>query len=116
MHQTITESRVFRYGPNGTETPPNDDLFYTHCQLVPDLQTTFQWGRQDCDTAPYSVTDVGFPAATLGYDGVTTFFADNFGFSVNETTALMGAHTLGRVDIFNSGFHGTWVNGEGVTK
>ena len=28
----------------------------------------------------------------------------------------MGAHTLGKADILNSGFHGTWVNNEQVTK
>ena len=26
----------------------------------------------------------------------------------------MGVHTLGKADIFNSGFHGTWVNNEQV--
>ena len=29
-------------------------------------------------------------------------------------TALMGAHTIGKADILNSGFHGTWVNNEQV--
>ena len=29
-------------------------------------------------------------------------------------TALMGVHTLGKADIHNSGFHGTWVNNEQV--
>merc|ERR1712038_484289 len=27
-------------------------------------------------------------------------------------TALMGAHTLGRADIFNSGYSGPWVSGQ----
>lgn len=26
----------------------------------------------------------------------------------------MGAHTLGKADVLNSGFHGTWVNNEQV--
>ena len=28
----------------------------------------------------------------------------------------MGAHTIGKADILNSGFHGTWVNNEQVIK
>ena len=28
----------------------------------------------------------------------------------------MGVHTLGKADIFNSGFHGTWVNNEQVKR
>jgi hypothetical protein len=32
------------------------------------------------------------------------FFADEFGFSPNETVALMGAHTLGSAIPHNSGF------------
>ena len=31
-----------------------------------------------------------------------------------QVTALMGVHTLGKADIHNSGFHGTWVNNEQV--
>ena len=40
------------------------------------------------------------------------FFSTEFGFTPREVTALMGVHTIGKADIFNSGFHGTWVNGE----
>ena len=29
-----------------------------------------------------------------------------------QVTALMGAHTIGNAEIFNSGFHGPWVSGE----
>ncbi len=36
--------------------------------------------------------------------GVMSFFADEFGFSVNETVALLGAHTLGSANTHNSGF------------
>ena len=108
----INNEDCVRYGPGGTETPPNDHSFYTHCQIVTDLQTSFRWGRQDCATAPYTEADVGLPAASLGYEGLMTFFAEEFGFSPRQVTALMGAHTLGKADILNSGFHGTWVNNE----
>merc|ERR1711913_12658 len=38
--------------------------------------------------------------------------AGEFGFDDNETVALLGAHTLGRASSDNSGFSGTWINGE----
>jgi hypothetical protein len=40
------------------------------------------------------------------------FFTSELGFSPWEVMALMRAHTLGKADIFNSGFHCTWVNNE----
>ena len=43
---------------------------------------------------------------------VMSFFANEFGFDDNETVALLGAHTLGRASSENSGFSGTWINGE----
>jgi len=100
------------FGPNGTEAAPNSNYFYENCEIVPDLTTTFRWGRQDCATAPHTDVDVHLPAATLGYDGLMTFFSDEFGFTPRQVTALMGAHTLGSADIFNSGFQGSWINNE----
>ena len=41
------------------------------------------------------------------------YFSEEFGFSPFEVTALMGAHTLGKAQIFNSGYSGTWVSNEG---
>ena len=57
-----------------------------------------------------------------------SYFSQEFGFSTLEVklrpkfenvirnelkvTALMGAHTLGRANILNSDFHGTWVQDE----
>jgi len=94
----------------------NDCAAGTHnnanCVTVPDLQVTFQWGREDCATAPYSDTDVHLPAGTLGHTDTMDFFFNEFGFSDRETTALMGAHTLGAALITQSGFHGTWVSNE----
>jgi len=101
-----------RYGPNGTEPAPNDHDFYENCQIVPDLSTTFKWGREDCETAPYTEKEENLPSATLGYDDLMSYFSQEFGFSPRQVTALMGVHTLGKADIFNSGFHGTWVNNE----
>ena len=36
--------------------------------------------------------------------GLMSYFSENFGFSANETVALMGVHTMGRAATNNSGF------------
>jgi len=101
-----------RYGQNGTDIPSDDHDFYNHCQIVSDLQVDFKWGRKDCDTAPYTDKEENLPSAELGYDDLMEWFAQEFGFNPRQVTALMGAHTLGKADILNSGFHGMWVNNE----
>merc|ERR1711892_961049 len=83
------------------------------CQ-VPDSGIVFQWGRVDCDTAPYTDVDVGLPSALLAHTDVMSFFATEFGFDANETVALMGAHTLGGADPANSGFTGIWITDEAL--
>ena len=45
-----------------------------------------------------------------------SYFATEFGYTEREVTALLGAHTLGKADIFNSGFNGVWVNNEQVNN
>jgi len=89
----------------------NADCEEDDCE-VPDSGLVFQWGRVDCDTAPYTDVDVGLPSAKLDHANVMSFFANEFGFDDNETVALLGAHTLGRASSDNSGFSGTWINGE----
>lgn len=71
---------------------------------------------QDCDTAPYSESLLNYPSGLLNYDDLMDFFQQEFGYTEREVTALMGAHTLGAADIFNSGFNGVWVNNEAVRK
>lgn len=54
------------------------------------------------------------PSANLDTEDVLDFFNDNFGFTDDETVALMGAHSIGRALRTNSGFDGSngWVNHE----
>ena len=37
------------------------------------------------------------------------FFKEEFGFTGRETVAIMGAHTLGRMNSNNSGHNGPWI-------
>lgn len=100
------------YSVDKAITNANDECDAEDCE-VPDSGLVFQWGRVDCDTAPYTDSDDGLPSATMGHDDVMGFFATEFGFDANETVALMGAHTLGKASSGNSGFSGVWINGEG---
>jgi hypothetical protein len=47
----------------------------------------------------------------MGHDNLMDYFETEFGFTANETVALMGAHTLGRARTDNSGFNGAWITG-----
>ena len=47
----------------------NDDCEEDDCE-VPDSGLIFQWGRTDCDTAPYTDVDIGLPSALLNHSNV----------------------------------------------
>jgi len=76
---------------------------------VPDLAVDYTVGRTDCSTSPYTTDVENFPDATMNYTEIMDYFSFEFGFNALETTALMGAHTLGGANIFYSGYHGIWV-------
>jgi len=65
--------------------------------------SNFEIGRTDCDAT--EVTDEVFPDSHVS---PFAFFEDNFGFTARETTVIMGAHTLGRAQLGNSGFQNFW--------
>jgi len=67
--------------------------------------SNFEIGRTDCDPSSVSTELEAFPDSHVS---PFTFFADNFGFSARETTVIMGAHTLGRAQVGNSGFINFW--------
>ena len=43
-----------------------------------DLKISFQTGRVDCPTAPYTDVDVKLPAVHLNYEDLVGFFADRY--------------------------------------
>ena len=65
---------------------------------------TFKTGRVDCATAPSTTDEHNFPSAHDNVDAVLTYFAGEFGFTDNQTVAIMGAHTYGGMDEDNSGY------------
>jgi len=65
--------------------------------------SNFEIGRTDCDGS--EVTDEVFPDS---HESPFAFFEEHFGFTARETTVIMGAHTLGRAQLGNSGFQNFW--------
>ena len=70
-------------------------------------QLTF--GRSDCSSVPDEDSANTFPSALGDIDATLSYFETEFAFTPRETVALLGAHTLGRAHIENSGFEGRWV-------
>ena len=79
---------------------------------VPKSSLVFTTGRKDCATAPFTDSIDGLPGANLNYEGVVDYFRDEFGFTDEESIALMGVHTLGSAHSNASGYQGPWVRGE----
>ena len=72
----------------------------------------FKVGRKDCSKSPDEDKSVDLPKGTDGTKKTFKFFAKEFGFNEREATTLLGAHTLGKCTLENSGFDGAWVGKE----
>ncbi|KAF7724106.1 heme peroxidase [Apophysomyces ossiformis] len=65
-------------------------------------------GRRDKHSVEDCPPQGRLPDGALGKDHVLDLFVERMGFSVQETVALMGAHTVGRCHRERSGFEGPW--------
>jgi hypothetical protein len=102
-------------------------LVATETALPPDdrdMLFDLQWiGRKTCEQlgncgfdfsgnptvcTPMRGPHVGQAHATLGTRSIQSFFEDEFDFNPQQVTALMGAHSVGRMSRQNSGFTGRW--------
>ena len=93
----------------------NIAIEYSHSLAInsdPLPNLPYFFGREQCQLSPNAITgdDPGteFPLAHLGWDPLMEFFHTFFGFTVEEVTAIMGAHTVGRAHKSASGFEGKW--------
>lgn len=70
----------------------------------------FQWGRQDCPTAPDAPeeSNLDFPFSESNQKTTAQFFKEKFGFTAEETVTILGAHSLGQAAHENSGYKGPW--------
>merc|ERR1740117_666458 len=85
----------------------------------------FRYGRKDCFDTAYSKENMSLPVRdrdagklphNRGWDHIKEVFVMRGGFTVRETVALLGAHTLGRCQADNSGFDGPWVHATKADK
>ncbi|KAI8997511.1 heme peroxidase [Pilobolus umbonatus] len=65
-------------------------------------------GRRDKNNETECPPVGRLPDAALGKDHVLDVFVSRMGFTVRETVALIGAHTVGRCHVDRSGFDGPW--------
>jgi hypothetical protein len=69
------------------------------------LKLPFRYGRKDDVTC----SDKGLlPAPSFSWKQMTGMFIGRIGLTVNQLTAIMGAHSLGRAQKKNSGVEGGW--------
>lgn len=73
------------------------------------LAVGFKYGRADvdCSQCTLAVAD-RLPNENFSADHVMEVFRDRMGFSQAETVALMGAHSLGKMEPHNTGYAGKW--------
>ena len=66
--------------------------FKAECTPLPD--TTFEWGRTDCPTAPKQPEEFEFPKVEMTRTQMLDFFTKEFGFNAQEVsdTALIVTH------------------------
>eukprot|EP00092_Neocalanus_flemingeri_P016714 GFUD01018077.1.p1 GENE.GFUD01018077.1~~GFUD01018077.1.p1 ORF type:complete len:401 (+),score=95.79 GFUD01018077.1:69-1205(+) len=85
----------------------NNDNLTQH--FISPVRFDFKYGRCDCSTSPGTPVTRAFPAGHSDYQQVMDFFREEFGFSVRESVAILGAHTLGGASgAKGSGFEGFW--------
>ena len=68
-----------------------------------------KFGREDCCTSPEEDSRNNFPRSIGNLKETLAYFAKEFNFTPEQVVALLGAHTLGRAHIEESGNEGRWV-------
>jgi catalase (peroxidase I) len=67
----------------------------------------FQSGRKDCGPDFYKPTGL-LPNPEMGWSNIMDVFVTRMGLSQQDIVALIGAHTLGRCQLQNSGYQFPW--------
>jgi len=96
-----------------TQNNNNLDTLGADYAMPTDIMTV-KWGRTDCATSPDTDDEHEFPEPTMTRDEMMTYFSDHYGYTEDEVTALMGAHTLGGCDAVDSGYRGMWILNEAI--
>ena len=51
---------------------------------MPDPDISFYWGRNDCETSPYTIDEHEFPEPTMSRTEMMDYFSENFGMDQYE--------------------------------
>ncbi|KAI2500768.1 peroxidase [Fragilaria crotonensis] len=111
----LSRADIWAYAVLVAAEVSQDDLVFTD---------NFKTGRKNCEAVgtcsssdpsvcamdgPDTIED--FPSTSFTTHELLDYFRNHFGFNAAETVAIMGAHTMGRALIGNSGFRGNngWV-------
>lgn len=98
---------ALEYASNPSNPPRNHSLL-PPIEVIPNLG--FWFGRVDCALSPDADESGGnFPLPEHGWDDTYQWFNYHLNFSVRETVAIIGAHTLGRAHLNASGYSNPWV-------
>ena len=71
------------------------------------LKIPIYYGRKDATFQNKNITQP-FPTGDLNTEELLVFFADTFGIDSKQAVAIMGAHTLGGMNHYNSGCNGAF--------
>ena len=74
-------------------------------------EIVFQSGRIDCSESPDDDQEFEYPSGDMDHDSMFSYMESHFGYNANQTTALMGAHSLGNLHAFISSYVGTFTTG-----
>ena len=92
---------------------PDGNVFQPPLVFTDDFRT----GRTNCEAVSSSFNSKFGPEGAGDFPGpdfttheLINFMAERFGYSMDDTVAVMGAHTLGQASLDHAGFSGQWVN------
>jgi len=115
-NQVCADPEPHRHWPWG-QCHPREGL--EDCAVTAPRSLTFTTGRKDCigdvpDKPAYATTrEERHPNPESNGPGTVDFFKRDFGFNGRETVAIMGAHTLGKLNPHQSLFRYTWKTNSG---
>ena len=71
----------------------------------------FRTGRVDCAESPYDLQEFEYPEGNMDHDTMFSYMESHFGYTANQTVALMGAHAIGNFHNSVSSYIGTFTTG-----
>eukprot|EP00933_Yihiella_yeosuensis_P032193 TRINITY_DN25787_c0_g1_i1.p1 TRINITY_DN25787_c0_g1~~TRINITY_DN25787_c0_g1_i1.p1 ORF type:complete len:540 (-),score=72.77 TRINITY_DN25787_c0_g1_i1:230-1849(-) len=94
-------------GMHGTPAPSGGRRLLKGDEVLENYILPFRYGRSDKKSCVVAAGKQRLPSAEKT-NQIETYVMNKFNLTTRQTVALMGAHTLGRCDMNNSGYNSTW--------